>query len=251
MLMPMAPRIKSTTATAAIHMMRISRLSSFWSGIARIPVFGVDRIAEVLAGVNCDNYRRSHEREIDAMDTTCARSTSDRVPAGVRDPDASYLDLPIAEPHGLAVRRGEVGHHFLRCRRCPRARFHVPRLLEAKMRTVSRSALAMGLALFGSLAESDYGTAGSYSVQDRAAASYSDRACNIPVQFSCRGCAVTCAASRVAICKAGMNIWRGNAWSCLFPSACSCQTSIWSVPRAKVRQPRKIHPHPKHPQKRS
>jgi hypothetical protein len=24
------------------------------------------------------------------------------------------------------VRRGEVGHHFLRCRRCPRARFHVP-----------------------------------------------------------------------------------------------------------------------------
>jgi hypothetical protein len=149
------------------------------------------------------------------------------------------------------VRRGEVGHHFLRCRRCPRARFHVPRLLEAKMRTVSRSALAMGLALFGSLAESDYGTAGSYSVQDRAAASYSDRACNIPVQFSCRGCAVTCPASRVAICKAGMNIWRGNAWSCLVPSACSCQTSIWSVPRAKVRQPRKIHPHPKHPQKRS
>ncbi|SRR6266436_1100242 len=72
MLMPMAPRIKSTTAAAAIHMMRISRFSSFWFGIARIPVFGVDRIAEVLAGVNCDNYGRSHEREIDAMDTICA-----------------------------------------------------------------------------------------------------------------------------------------------------------------------------------
>jgi hypothetical protein len=123
--------------------------------------------------------------------------------------------------------------------------------LEAKMRTVSHSAMAVGLALFGSLAESDYGTAGSYSVQDRAAASYSDRACNIPVQFSCRGCAVTCPQSRVAICKAGMNIWRGNAWSCLFPSTCSCQTSIWPVPPERVQHPHKIHRHPNRPQKRS
>jgi hypothetical protein len=31
----------------------------------------------------------------------------ERPPAGVRDPDASYLDLPFAHPHGLVVRRGE------------------------------------------------------------------------------------------------------------------------------------------------
>jgi hypothetical protein len=106
MLMPMAPRIKSTTATAAIHMMRISRLSSFWSGIARIPVFEVDRIAEVLAGVNCDNYGRSHEREVDAMDTVCARSTFERPPAGVRDHVVGF-NHSAASPYGLVVPRDE------------------------------------------------------------------------------------------------------------------------------------------------
>jgi hypothetical protein len=70
------------------------------------------------------------------------------------------------------------------------------------MRTVSYSALVMGLGLFGSLAESDYGMAGSYSVQGRAA--NSDQACNMPAQFSCRGCAVTCPPSRLALCKAGI-----------------------------------------------
>ncbi len=180
----------------------------------------------------------------------------ERPPAGVRDPDASYLDLPFAHPHGLVVLRGEpladqVGQHFWAVGVALVIAFMCSARSEAKMRAVLYSALVMGLALFGSLAESDYGTAGSYSVQDRAAASYSDRACNIPVQFSCRGCAVTCPSSRVAICKAGMNIWRGNAWSCLFPSTCSCQTSIWSVPPERVRQPRKIHRHPPRPQKRS
>src|SRR6266481_4252676 len=106
MLMPMAPRIKSTTAAAAIHMMRISRLSSFWSGIARIPVFGVDRIAEVLAGVNCDNYGRSHEREIDAMDTICARSTFDRVAAFIRDHHADDLARAFVHLYGLALHHG-------------------------------------------------------------------------------------------------------------------------------------------------
>jgi hypothetical protein len=119
------------------------------------------------------------------------------------------------------------------------------------MRMVSYSALVMGLALCGSLAESDYGMAGSYSVQDRAAASYSDQACNMPAQFGCRDCAVTCPPSRLAICKAGMSIWRSNAWSCLFPSTCSCQTSIWSVLPEQVRQSRKIHRHPTRPQGRS
>jgi hypothetical protein len=48
-----------------------------------------------------------------------------------------------------------------------------------------------------------------------------------------------------------MNIWRGGAWSCLFPSTCSCRTSIWSVPPERVRQPRKIHSHPTRPQRGS
>jgi hypothetical protein len=37
----------------------------------------------------------------------CAQSTFERPLAGVRDPDASYLDLASADPHGLALRRGE------------------------------------------------------------------------------------------------------------------------------------------------
>ena len=157
------------------------------------------------------------------------------LPARVREPDASYLDLPTAEPHGLAVRRGEVGQHFCAVGVALVLAFMCNACSEAKMRTALYSALVMGLALFGSLAASDYGTAASYSVQDRAAASYSDRACNIPVQTSCQGCAITCPPSRVAICKAGMNIWRGNAWSCLFPSTCSCRTSIRSIPPERAR----------------
>jgi hypothetical protein len=39
--------------------------------------------------------------------TVCAQSTFERPLAGVRDPDASYLDLASADPHGLALRRGE------------------------------------------------------------------------------------------------------------------------------------------------
>jgi len=65
MLMPMAPRIKSTTTALAIHIMRISRLSSFCSGMAHALVCGRrgDIIAEGPTGVNCDNYQWSRERD--------------------------------------------------------------------------------------------------------------------------------------------------------------------------------------------
>jgi hypothetical protein len=122
------------------------------------------------------------------------------------------------------------------------------------MRTVSYSAIVIGLVLLGSFAASDPGTAGSYSdaASDHGTgASYSDKACSMPVQFSCRGCAVTCPASKLATCRAGMSIWRSNAWSCLFQPTCSCQKSIWSLPPEQVRQSRKIHRHPTRPAARA
>src|ERR1700730_2900713 len=78
-----------------------------------------------------------------------------------------------------------------------------------EMRAVSYSAIVTGLVSLGSLAASNHGTAGSYfaAASDHGtAASYSDRACGMPVQLSCRGCAVTCPASKQAICRAGINI---------------------------------------------
>ena len=59
MLIPIAPRINSTTPALKIHIMRISRLSSFWSDMAHTLAFwrAGDMIAEGAAGVNCDNYR--------------------------------------------------------------------------------------------------------------------------------------------------------------------------------------------------
>ena len=122
------------------------------------------------------------------------------------------------------------------------------------MRAVSYSATVIALVLLGSLAASDHGTAGSYSgaTSDHgAAASYSDQACSMPAQLSCRACAVTCPASKHAICRAGINIWRGNAWSCLFQPTCSCQKSIWSLLSEQVRQSRKIHRHPARPTARA
>jgi hypothetical protein len=122
------------------------------------------------------------------------------------------------------------------------------------MRTVSYSAIVIGLVLLGSFAASDPGTAGSYSdaASDHGtAASYSDKACSMPVQLSCRGCAVTCPASKLATCRAGMSIWRSNTWSCLFQPTCSCQKSIWSLPPEQVRQSRKIHRHPTRPAARA
>src|SRR5262249_46741615 len=49
----------STTAALKIHIMRISRLSSCWSGMAHTLVFwwAGAMIAGGAAGVNCDNYR--------------------------------------------------------------------------------------------------------------------------------------------------------------------------------------------------
>jgi hypothetical protein len=49
--------------------------------------------------------------------TVCARSTFDRPPACVGDPDAGNLDLASARPHGLALRGGkaaldQVGYHI-------------------------------------------------------------------------------------------------------------------------------------------
>ena len=116
-----------------------------------------------------------------------------------------------------------------------------------EMRAVSYSATVTALVLLGSLAASDHGTAGSYSgaTSDHgAAASYSDQACSVPVQLSCRDCAVTCPASKHAMCRAGINIWRGNAWSCLFQPTCSCQKSIWSLLPERIPQARKIRRHP-------
>jgi hypothetical protein len=123
-----------------------------------------------------------------------------------------------------------------------------------EMRAVSYSAIVIGLVLLGSFAASNHGTAGSYS--DAAsghgtAASYSDQACSMPGQLGCRGCGVTCPASKQAICRAGMNIWRGNAWSCLFQPTCSCQRSIWSLLPERFRQARKIHRHPARPAARA
>jgi hypothetical protein len=100
------------------------------------------------------------------------------------------------------------------------------------MRMVSYSAVAAGLAVLESFAASESATAGSYfdAVSGyRPAAIYSDHACSIPAQSSCRSCAVTCPASKPAVCRAGMNIWRNNAWYCLFQPTCSCQRSTWSL----------------------
>src|SRR5467141_2413683 len=62
----------------------------------------------------------------------------ERPPAGVRDPDASYLDLPFAHPHGLPWRapRGSGRAVFLGCRRCPGARFHVQCLFGGEICTL-------------------------------------------------------------------------------------------------------------------
>ena len=105
----------------------------------------------------------------------------------------------------------------------------------------------IGLVLLASLAASDHGTAGSYfdaALGRGPAASYSDHACNMPVQLDCHGCAVTCPAPKLAICRAGMNIWRGHEWSCLFQPTCSCQRSVWSLLPEQARQSRNIHRHP-------
>ena len=119
-----------------------------------------------------------------------------------------------------------------------------------------RALSVVGLVLLASFAASDYGTAGSYfgAAPGRGyfeaapghgpAASYSDHACDMPVQLSCQGCAVSCPAPKLAICRAGMNIWRGRAWSCLFQPTCSCQRSIWSPLPEQARQSRKIQRHP-------
>ena len=118
-----------------------------------------------------------------------------------------------------------------------------------EMRTASHSAIVVGLVLLGSSAAPDRGRAASYSdaARDRQpAASYTEHACGTPAQLSCRSCAVTCPASKLAICKAGMNIWRSSTWSCLFQPTCACQTSIWSLLPERPRQARKTPRHPAH-----
>ena len=58
MLMPMAPRIKSAIPALAIHMMRISCLSSSLSAMAHTLLWWVGGIIDEGArGVNCDNYK--------------------------------------------------------------------------------------------------------------------------------------------------------------------------------------------------
>lgn len=56
-----------------------------------------------------------------------------------------------------------------------------------------------------------------------------DHACGMPARASCGGCAVSCPASAFAICRAGMSIWRGAAWSCLYQPVCACQQSLWQI----------------------
>jgi hypothetical protein len=35
----------------------------------------------------------------------------------------------------------------------------------------------------------------------------------------------------IAVCRAGMSIWRGAAWTCSFQPVCMCQRSLWEMAR--------------------
>ena len=83
-------------------------------------------------------------------------------------------------------------------------------------RFISLSTLAIGLAWIGNAVAVEYATAGFY-----------DHYCHMPAQFRCWGCAVACPADKVAVCRAGMNIWGGKAWSCAFQPKCACQKTMW------------------------
>ena len=56
-----------------------------------------------------------------------------------------------------------------------------------------------------------------------------DNACQMPPRLSCGACAVSCAAGMIPVCRTGMSVWRGAAWSCAFQPICACQRSLWEV----------------------
>jgi hypothetical protein len=55
-----------------------------------------------------------------------------------------------------------------------------------------------------------------------------EHACHMATRLGCGGCSVSCPVARIAVCQAGINIWRGKAWACMLASTCSCRKSMWS-----------------------
>jgi hypothetical protein len=48
-------------------------------------------------------------------------------------------------------------------------------------------------------------------------------ACQMPARFACGACSVSCSRDSKATCRAGMSIWKREAWSCTFEPRCSCE----------------------------
>jgi hypothetical protein len=61
------------------------------------------------------------------------------------------------------------------------------------------------------------------------AAWFERHACGMPARASCGGCAVSCPAGAIAVCRAGMSIWRGTRWLCSFQPVCTCQRTLWQI----------------------
>ena len=62
-----------------------------------------------------------------------------------------------------------------------------------------------------------------------AADAFAWQTCQMPARLNCGGCAISCAAGMFPVCRAGMSVWRGAAWSCSFQPLCACQRSLWEV----------------------
>jgi hypothetical protein len=62
-----------------------------------------------------------------------------------------------------------------------------------------------------------------------AVAGWLDSTCQMPARLSCGGCAISCAAAMIPVCRTGMSVWRGAAWSCAFQPICACQRSLWEM----------------------
>jgi hypothetical protein len=74
--------------------------------------------------------------------------------------------------------------------------------------------------------------AGAMAASGEADAAWFERhACAMPARAACGGCAVSCRLNAIAVCRAGMGIWRGAAWTCSFQPVCTCQRSLWEITR--------------------
>jgi hypothetical protein len=56
-----------------------------------------------------------------------------------------------------------------------------------------------------------------------------EQTCQVPARLSCGGCAISCTAGTIPVCRNGMSVWRGATWACSFQPICACQRSPWEV----------------------